>query len=73
MSLTGDISHPAKWAAWPPHLYRIARRRFQAEAWRRQMRRFAELDPRFARDIGLTADELAQGRPRDAARRFPPA
>ena len=28
------------------------------------MQRFAELDGRFAADIGLTADEVDQGRPR---------
>jgi hypothetical protein len=57
-----ELVDAARWPAWPPHLYRIARRRFEAEARRGQMQRLAELDPRFAADIGLTADEVAQGR-----------
>ncbi len=63
MSRVDDIADPKNWPGWPSKLYRIARRRFLAEARRRQMRRFAELDPRFAADIGLTADEVLQGRP----------
>ena len=62
MSLLNDIANPLRWPAWPPHLIGIARRRFQEEGRRKQMQRFAELDPRFAADIGLTPDEVWQGR-----------
>ena len=62
--MNADRNIAEAWPAWPSQLYRIARRRFEAEARRRQMQRFAELDGRFAADIGLTADEVDQGRPR---------
>ena len=34
------------------------RRRWRQAAWRRQMQRYAQLDPRFPADIGLTAEEV---------------
>jgi hypothetical protein len=34
------------------------RRRWRQAALRRQMQRYAQLDPRFPADIGLTAEEV---------------
>ncbi len=72
MNAHRNIADPTHRPGWPSKLYRIARRRLLAEARRRQMRRFAELDPRFAADIGLTADEVLQGRPEVRANETPP-
>jgi len=43
---------PGRWRGFVPVL-------LQNYAARRELRRCASLDPRFARDIGLTPDELA--------------